>query len=161
MEFFLKPENVNIWSRVQEIAANDDDEGIRKYVLEAQRLTTRGRNMRIATTSTKIGERSITPGSAVVLMLVSILHFPSSLMDILTRRCAGRGRARRQSCAKSQRVPARSQRPKRQKLANGTLQRRNSSLFWQRNCTHLCVWHGQACGWSEGSQASSWSFRPD
>ena len=81
MEFFLKPDNVEIWSKVQDMAASDDDEGIRKYILEAQRLTTRGRNMRIATKPTKVGEKSIAPGSAVVLMLVSVS--PSSSFDTL------------------------------------------------------------------------------
>ena len=78
MEFFLKPDKVEIWSQVQDMAASDDDGGIRKYVLEAQRLTTRGRNMRIATKPMKVGEKSIAPGSAVVLMLVSIPRSSSS-----------------------------------------------------------------------------------
>ena len=72
MEFFLRPENEKIWTQLQSMAESDDDEGIRDYVLEAQRLTTRGRNMRIATKPMRVGEKSITPGSAVVLMLVSL-----------------------------------------------------------------------------------------
>ena len=89
MEFFLKPDQVEIWSKVQKMAASNDDGGIRKYVLEAQRLTTRGRNMRIATKSVKVGERSIAPGNAVVLMLVNIPRSPSSEIPnahIATRR---------------------------------------------------------------------------
>ena len=70
MEFFLKPDNVRLWSKVQDMAERDDDAGIRDYVLEAQRLTTRGRNMRIATKPKVIGEKTIAPGTAVVLMLV-------------------------------------------------------------------------------------------
>ncbi|KAF7507317.1 hypothetical protein GJ744_010751 [Endocarpon pusillum] len=69
MEFFLRPKNVQIWSEVQSMAERDDDRGIRDYVQEAQRLTTRGRNMRITTKSKRIGEKSIAPGTAVVLML--------------------------------------------------------------------------------------------
>ena len=71
MEFFLKPENVKIWSKVQDMAAKNDDGCIRDYVLEAQRLTTRGRNMRIATKPKTVGDKNIAPGTAVVLMLVS------------------------------------------------------------------------------------------
>lgn len=73
MEFFLQPKNVQIWSQVQSMAERNDDRGIRDYFEEAQRLTTRGRNMRIATKSKRIGEKSIAPGSAIVLMLVSFL----------------------------------------------------------------------------------------
>lgn len=83
MEFFLQPKNAQIWSNVQNMAEKNDDGGIREYVLEAQRLTTRGRNMRIATKPTKIGEKSIAPGSAVILMLVSIPHAP--LLRILRK----------------------------------------------------------------------------
>ena len=75
MEFFLKPDHAEIWSKVQKLAERNDDEGIRDYVLEAQRLTTRGRNMRIATKPKTIGETLIKPGSAVVLMLVSLAIF--------------------------------------------------------------------------------------
>lgn len=78
MEFFLQPKNVQIWSEVQSMAERDDDRGIRDYVQEAQRLTTRGRNMRIATKSKRIGEKSVAAGSAVVLMLVSFPHSLSS-----------------------------------------------------------------------------------
>ncbi len=81
------------------MAERDDDQGIRDYVQEAQRLTTRGRNMRIATKSRRIGEKSVASGSAVVLMLVSFLiHYHPRPPTLIYGQRAGRGRARRQSC---------------------------------------------------------------
>lgn len=72
LEYFLKPGHESIWASIQDLAAKGDDAGIRRYVLEAQRLTTRGRNLRIAMAPAKIGEKQIAPGNAVLMLLVSV-----------------------------------------------------------------------------------------
>lgn len=72
MQFFLAPENTSIWSKVQDLAARGDDKTIRAYVIEAMRLTTSQRDVRIATTSAVVQGQKINPGDAVVIMFVRI-----------------------------------------------------------------------------------------
>jgi hypothetical protein len=72
MSYFLKPESEKVWSEVQSIAAKGDHQTLRKYVREAQRLTTTQRNVRVATKSAQIDGKSIAPGNLTVLMLVSL-----------------------------------------------------------------------------------------
>ncbi|KAB8342814.1 hypothetical protein FH972_022412 [Carpinus fangiana] len=70
LQFFLQPANVAHWERVQQLAKLGTDEPLlRKYVLEAQRLTTSQRNVRIATQATYLGDKKVEAGAAVVLML--------------------------------------------------------------------------------------------
>ena len=71
MQFFLAPENTSIWSKVQDLAARGDDKTIRAYVIEAMRLTTSQRDVRIATTSAVVQGQKINPGDAVIIMFVS------------------------------------------------------------------------------------------
>lgn len=73
MQFFLAQENRVIWAKVQDLAARDDHKTLRSYVVEALRLTTSQRDVRIATTSAVIGDQKINPGDAIVLMFVSII----------------------------------------------------------------------------------------
>ena len=54
---------------MQALAAADDDATLRLYVLEALRLTTAQRNMRIATQASTIDGKNIKPGEAVLLLL--------------------------------------------------------------------------------------------
>ncbi|RYP00278.1 hypothetical protein DL763_000889 [Monosporascus cannonballus] len=83
MQFFLLPENTSHWSKVQDLAARNDDQTLRAYVLEALRVTSTQRDVRIATTPATIDGQSINPGSAVVLMLgaacrdASVVNSPS------------------------------------------------------------------------------------
>lgn len=72
MEFFLRPENANIWAEVQNLAEKKDDAGIHAYVVEAQRLTSTQRNMRIATAPAELDGQPVQPGNAIVMLLVSI-----------------------------------------------------------------------------------------
>lgn len=71
MEFFLRPGNASIWAEVQSLAHKSDDETLRAYVIEAQRLTTTQRNMRVATKPVELEGRKIQPGNVVVMLLVS------------------------------------------------------------------------------------------
>ncbi|KAI0885259.1 heme peroxidase [Annulohypoxylon maeteangense] len=69
MEFFLRKENEHIWSEVQTLAKNNDDAGIYAYVVEAQRLTSTQRNMRVATQPATLEGKTIEPGNLVVMLL--------------------------------------------------------------------------------------------
>ena len=69
MQFFLKQENKPHWEQVQSLAAADHDDELRAYVLEALRLTSTQRNLRIATQQATIDGKTVKPGDAVVLFL--------------------------------------------------------------------------------------------
>lgn len=69
MQFFLKEENKEHWSKVQSLAAANDDEALRSYVLEAMRLTTAQRNLRIATRAATLEGNNIKPGDAVMVLI--------------------------------------------------------------------------------------------
>ncbi|KAL7952081.1 heme peroxidase [Trichoderma barbatum] len=69
MEFFLRPENAIIWAEVQTLSQEGDSKLIQSYVVEAQRLTSSQRNVRIATQPIDLEGKSIQPGNVVVMML--------------------------------------------------------------------------------------------
>ncbi|CAG9942858.1 unnamed protein product [Clonostachys rosea f. rosea IK726] len=69
LEFFLRPGNASIWAEVQSLAHKGDDETLRAYVIEAQRLTTTQRNMRVATKPVELEGKKIQPGNVVVMLL--------------------------------------------------------------------------------------------
>ncbi|KAL4904048.1 hypothetical protein BDW74DRAFT_155062 [Aspergillus multicolor] len=69
LEFFLRSENASIWSEVQALVRRGDDSTLQKYILEAQRLTTSQRNVRIATQKTELEGKIVQQGSPVVMML--------------------------------------------------------------------------------------------
>lgn len=75
MEFFLKPENASIWTEVQTLAQEGDSQKIQAYVMEAQRLTSSQRCMRVAKQPIELEGKIIQPGNYVVMMLVC-LKFP-------------------------------------------------------------------------------------
>ncbi|RBR07351.1 uncharacterized protein FIESC28_10694 [Fusarium coffeatum] len=69
LSFFLRPENQSIWAEVQAIAQKGDEATLHAYVAEAQRMTSSQRNVRVSKGSGEVDGQSITPGTAVVLML--------------------------------------------------------------------------------------------
>ncbi|KAH6886177.1 heme peroxidase [Thelonectria olida] len=69
LAFFLRPENASIWAEVQGIAQKGDDAALHAYVVEAQRLTSSQRNVRIATAPAELEGKSVKPGNAIVMML--------------------------------------------------------------------------------------------
>lgn len=71
MGFFLRPENGSIWAQVQALAQEGDDEALHAYVVEAQRLTSSQRNVRVATQPAELEGKPVQPGNLVVMMLVS------------------------------------------------------------------------------------------
>lgn len=72
MQFFLLPENEEIWSRVQDLASNGDTARLENYVLEAYRLVSQLRVARFAGQETEIEGKSVRPGDMLVLDVVSV-----------------------------------------------------------------------------------------
>ncbi|KAI0110077.1 heme peroxidase [Daldinia grandis] len=79
MEFFLRKENASIWAEVQALAQKNDNDAIRAYVLEAQRLTSSQRTMRVATKPAELEGKKIQPGNFVVLLLGEAGRNPSDV----------------------------------------------------------------------------------
>ena len=71
MEFFLRPENEEIWSQVQDLASNGDIVKLQYYVLEAQRLVSHIRTVRFVGQPTEVEGKPVRPGDMLVLNLVS------------------------------------------------------------------------------------------
>ncbi|KAL0943400.1 linoleate diol synthase [Colletotrichum truncatum] len=69
MEFFLRRENASIWAEVQNMAQKNDDVGLHNYVLEAQRLTTSQRNVRVAVAPGEVDGKKVEKGNLVVMLL--------------------------------------------------------------------------------------------
>ncbi|KAI2620829.1 heme peroxidase [Xylaria nigripes] len=69
LEFFLRKENADIWAKVQSLAHSGDDAGLTAQVLEAQRLTSTQRTMRVAVAPGQLGSQQVVPGDLVVLNL--------------------------------------------------------------------------------------------
>ncbi|KAL3474742.1 heme peroxidase [Aspergillus californicus] len=69
LAFFLRPENASIWTEVQRLARNGQDSTLQQYIIEAQRLTTSQRNLRVATQHAELEGQSVSPGTPVVMML--------------------------------------------------------------------------------------------
>ncbi|KAI5917926.1 heme peroxidase [Camillea tinctor] len=81
MSFFLKPENASIWAEVQVLAQKNDNDAIRAYVIEAQRLTSTQRTMRIAKKQTELEGQMIQPGNFVIMMIGAAGRNPSEVTD--------------------------------------------------------------------------------
>ncbi|KAI1650500.1 heme peroxidase [Daldinia loculata] len=79
MEFFLRKENASIWAEIQALAQKNDNDTIRAYVLEAQRLTTTQRTMRVATKADELEGKKIQPGNYVILLLGEAGRNPSDV----------------------------------------------------------------------------------
>ncbi|KAI9671612.1 MAG: hypothetical protein M1829_004617 [Trizodia sp. TS-e1964] len=72
MQFFLATANQAHWAKLQDLAAANNSEAdkiIRQYVLEAQRLTSGQRNLRICAETTTIDGKTFNKGDAVVCLL--------------------------------------------------------------------------------------------
>lgn len=72
MEFFLRPKNSSIWSEVQDLAQAGDQDGILKYVAEAQRLTSPFVIIRYAARAAEIEGKLVKPSDMVLLTIVSV-----------------------------------------------------------------------------------------
>ena len=91
--FFLDLKNRNHWAKVQELVARNDsaaDKTIREYVLEAQRLTSKQRNLRICAQPTTVKghgneTKEFKAGDVVVCFLVSYRSLSNSIPSNLTQ----------------------------------------------------------------------------
>ncbi|RCI14312.1 hypothetical protein L249_5918 [Ophiocordyceps polyrhachis-furcata BCC 54312] len=75
MEYLLRPQNAPVWARVRDVARNGDDDALIGCVLEAQRLSSSQRNVRVATQKTEIEGKAVQPGDLVLMLLVGLTQF--------------------------------------------------------------------------------------
>lgn len=74
LQYFLLSANEELWSKIQTLAkANnyESDKILKQYVLEAQRLTTSQRNLRVVAEKITIDGQTFNRGDAVVCLFVS------------------------------------------------------------------------------------------
>lgn len=74
LQYFLLDASKELWSKIQELAKANNDESdkiLKLYVLEAQRLTTSQRNLRVVAESITIDGQTFNKGDAVVCLFVS------------------------------------------------------------------------------------------
>ncbi|KAF1969427.1 prostaglandin G/H synthase 2/cyclooxygenase 2, pgh2/cox2 [Bimuria novae-zelandiae CBS 107.79] len=72
LNFFLEPGRKDHWAKIQDLVAQNTvqaDQMIREYVLEAQRLTSTQRNLRICRQQCTIDGITYNPGDAIVCLL--------------------------------------------------------------------------------------------
>lgn len=79
LQYFLADGNQEHWTNIQNLARENNDDSdkiIRKYVLEAQRLTSAQRNLRIVAEATTIDGQAFKKGDSVVCLLVRSQSVP-------------------------------------------------------------------------------------
>ncbi|PVH91358.1 prostaglandin G/H synthase 2/cyclooxygenase 2, pgh2/cox2 [Periconia macrospinosa] len=84
LQFFLQPQNASHWAKVQDMvfhAGPTCHKELRKYVLEAQRLTSRQRNLRICAQDTVVDGQQFKKGDAVVCLLGPACHDTSCIPE--------------------------------------------------------------------------------
>ncbi|KAF2199499.1 heme peroxidase [Delitschia confertaspora ATCC 74209] len=72
LKFFLEPGSKQYWATIQDLVAQNTalaDQRIREYVLEAQRLTSTQRNLRVCVQPVTVDGVAYKPGDAVVCLL--------------------------------------------------------------------------------------------
>lgn len=73
MEFLLCSANKKIWEEVQSLAQKGDKCTLRKYVEEAQRLTSPLRVLRFSAQPTEVEGKQVKPGYPLVVDIVRLL----------------------------------------------------------------------------------------
>jgi sulfite reductase alpha subunit-like flavoprotein len=72
--YFLQSENAQHWEAIQNLASSSNadsaDKQLRKYVLEAQRLTSNQRDIRVCVGETTIDGKTYKPGDLVIALFV-------------------------------------------------------------------------------------------
>jgi len=72
----MRIENSKLWAQVQDFAATntpESDRQIREFVIEAQRLTSTQRDVRVCAQTTTIDGTVFNKGDAAIILLVSFL----------------------------------------------------------------------------------------
>ena len=76
MNYFLQEENSKHWEAIQNLTFSSDpesaDQELRKYVLEAQRLTSTQRDIRACVSETTVDGKTYKPGDVVIALFVGI-----------------------------------------------------------------------------------------
>ncbi|KAB8078973.1 heme peroxidase [Aspergillus leporis] len=83
--YFLQDENSHHWEEIQKLAASSDvnstNKTLRQYVLEAQRLTSSQRSIRLCAGKAVIDGQSFEPGNLVVCLLGAACRDPTIVPD--------------------------------------------------------------------------------
>jgi hypothetical protein len=74
LNYFLQEENSQHWEAIQNLSSSSDQESadkeLRKYVLEAQRLTSNQRDIRVCVSETTVDDKTYRPGDLVIALFV-------------------------------------------------------------------------------------------
>ncbi|KAI5926181.1 heme peroxidase [Camillea tinctor] len=84
LQFFLQSQNAEHWEKIQDIVSRGDPtcpEQLRAYVLEAQRMTSRQRNLRICAQDTSVDGQQFKKGDVVICLLGPAGHDKSCIPD--------------------------------------------------------------------------------
>ncbi|KAK0106849.1 hypothetical protein ONS95_003571 [Cadophora gregata] len=72
LQFYLQPANAELWDKIQDLVASNGpttDSVLKQYVLEAQRLVSTQRNLRICAADTTVEGRKFSKGDTVICLL--------------------------------------------------------------------------------------------
>ncbi|KAF7625730.1 prostaglandin G/H synthase 2/cyclooxygenase 2, pgh2/cox2 [Aspergillus flavus] len=85
LNYFLQDENSHHWEEIQKLAASSDlessNKSLRQYVLEAQRLTSTQRSIRLCAGKAVIDGQSFEPGNLVICLLGAACKDPDAVPD--------------------------------------------------------------------------------
>lgn len=84
LSFYLQEKNTNLWADIQSLAADNSASSykkLRQYVREAQRLTSKQRNIRVCVAETTIDGQTFKPGDAVICSLAGACMDPEAVPE--------------------------------------------------------------------------------
>ncbi|PYH67779.1 peroxidase/cytochrome P450 family protein [Aspergillus vadensis CBS 113365] len=89
LQYYLRPENIHHWKKIQNLVSQPDNSGsidklLRQYVLEAQRLTSMECTVRVCRAHRTINDQEFKPGDVVITLLGPACRDPSSIPDAET-----------------------------------------------------------------------------
>jgi cytochrome P450 len=85
LQFFLQPGNANLWEQIQDLVTSDSpttDSLLKQYVLEAQRMVSTQRNLRICHSATTIDGQEFKKGDTVICLFVSDISLKSDSKEV-------------------------------------------------------------------------------
>ncbi|KAI5306174.1 hypothetical protein KEM56_001984 [Ascosphaera pollenicola] len=85
LSFYLQEGNTKHWADIQNLASDANSSAankkLRQYVLEAQRLTSKQRNLRVCVSETTIDGQSFKPGDVVICSLAAACKDPEAVPE--------------------------------------------------------------------------------
>ncbi|KAH9213934.1 heme peroxidase [Leptodontidium sp. 2 PMI_412] len=72
LQFYLQPKNAELWDKIQDLVTSSGpttDSVLKQYVLEAQRMVSTQRNLRVCESGTTIDGRKFSKGDTVICLL--------------------------------------------------------------------------------------------